>query len=82
MCMHITRAKDSKNNLGATEAWVIHFTREDNYLDHPRWQSDQLLWENINVVHIWHNLDFTEVKVMTKWYGSALIEMECIIEDA
>ena len=62
---HITRAKDYRNNLGATEAWVIHFTREDNYFDHPRWQSDQLLWENINVLHIWHNLDFTEVKMMT-----------------
>jgi len=76
---HITRAKDYKNNLNATEAWVIHFTCEDDYFQHPQWQSNKVLRENINVVHIWHNPDFTEVKMMSRLYGSQLIKMECII---
>lgn len=67
---HIDRAKEYKDILRATEAWVIHFTREDHYLDHPHWQSDDMVRENIHVVHVHHNRKFTNVRMRAKYGGS------------
>ena len=64
---HVKRTSRYKSSLSAEEAWVIHFTREDNYLEDPYWQSDELLNKNIYLAHIWHNQDFTEVRMRAKW---------------
>jgi hypothetical protein len=45
--------------LSATEAWIVHFTCEDNF--HPIWQSGANLDNGINMVHFSHNPDFTRV---------------------
>ncbi|KAF8639261.1 hypothetical protein AX16_010333 [Volvariella volvacea WC 439] len=80
---YIERTRKYKANLGAEEAWVIHFTCEDNYLEHPCWQSDELLDGGIYMAHIWHNLDFTEVRMSAKWKSwngeNKVMSNECII---
>jgi hypothetical protein len=54
--------------LGADEAWVVHFTCEDNYLDHPVWQSEMQLDEGgINVIHFWHDRAFSAVMMSARW---------------
>lgn len=59
--------KQYRDNLRAVEAWVVHFTREDDYLARPQWQSDELLSDDINVVHISrHNYGFTDVRMRAR----------------
>ena len=76
---HIERAGWYKKTISAKEVWVIHFTREDDYLGHPQWQSDALLDDNINVVHIRHDREFTNVTMSAKAKDRGIIEKECII---
>src|SRR6185437_13266954 len=64
---HIDKTSLYKELLSADEAWVIHFTREDKYLKHALWQSSTQLNEGINMIHIWHNEDFTIVQMSAWW---------------
>jgi hypothetical protein len=65
---HLEKTPYYKDLLSADEAWVVHFTCEDNYLDHPTWQSDeQLQREGINVVHFWHDQVYSTVSMSAQW---------------
>jgi hypothetical protein len=65
---HIEKTPYYKDLLSADEAWVVHFTCEDDYLDHPTWQSDeQLQREGINVVHFWHDQGFSTASMSARW---------------
>jgi hypothetical protein len=61
---HFKRVKIYKQLLLANEAWIIHFTLEDDY--RPTWQSSQDLGNGINVVHFVHDLGFTRVRMMAR----------------
>lgn len=37
---HVTRTVGYKQDLNATEGWVIHFTRQDNYLQDAYWPAE------------------------------------------
>ncbi|KAF8448289.1 hypothetical protein BGX38DRAFT_1270300 [Terfezia claveryi] len=80
---HIDRTKDYKINSGAGEAWVVHFTLEDNYLQHPLWQSNEVLSEGVNVVHVLHDYAFQSVRIGASYINSngtvELIEDERVI---
>jgi hypothetical protein len=65
--VHIERTPSYKDLLHADEAWVIHFTCEDDYLNHPIWQSDEQLRMGVNVVHCWHDVDFSTVMMSARW---------------
>ncbi|RPB01778.1 hypothetical protein L873DRAFT_1842228 [Choiromyces venosus 120613-1] len=56
-----------KNLHSVGEAWVIHFTCEDDYSKNPHWQSDELLRKGVFLMHLWHNLEFTEVRMSARW---------------
>lgn len=71
----IERIREYKGIMGAQEAWVVHFTREDDYLEGPYWQADEVVEEGVNMVHVWHNLEFTEVRMSIKSKG-VLVEDE------
>ncbi|KAG0338112.1 hypothetical protein BG004_007354 [Podila humilis] len=64
---HVTRTVEYKQSLNATESWVIHFTRQDNYLQAAHWPEEADFDQGINAVHIWHDQDFTEVRLSAKW---------------
>lgn len=72
---HITRAKSYKSLLSAgkpdkpAKAWVIHFTRQDNYLEDPLWPNVGQL-RDVNVVHIWHDSAFRDVRMSARWCDS------------
>lgn len=68
---HINRTKEYKINSGAGEAWIVHFTREDNYLEHPLWQSNELLTEGVYVVHVSHDHAFQSVRIGARYRGSS-----------
>ncbi|KAI9328404.1 hypothetical protein BDR26DRAFT_874030 [Obelidium mucronatum] len=64
---HISKTPDYKRLVLADEAWVIHFSRDPNVLDAPVWQSVEQLNDGVNVVHIWHNAEFTEGQMSASW---------------
>ena len=69
--LHIKKTNEYMALLKANEAWVIHFTCEDNY--DPVWQSDTELDQGVNVVHFCHNLEFTKVLMMARWKDGARV---------
>ena len=62
---YIDKTPEYMHLLKAQKAWVIHFTRGDDYV--PVWQSDDMLNQGVNLVHIWHNAEFTTVQMIAKW---------------
>ena len=73
--LHIDKTPKYMDLLKVKEAWVIHFTCEDNY--NPVWQSDIVLKSRVNLVHICHNPKFTGVLMMACWKDSAgIIHMD------
>jgi hypothetical protein len=70
----IEKTSRYKTLLSANEAWVIHFTCEDDY--HPVWQSDAELDSGVNVAHFSHDLGFTRVRMMARWKDDAGILQE------
>ena len=56
-----------KQLLQANSAWVIHFTVEDEYCEHPHWQSDAYLNQGINLVHFWQDRDFSNLRMSARW---------------
>ncbi|KAF9433089.1 hypothetical protein BGZ76_009907 [Entomortierella beljakovae] len=64
---HIEKTPFYKEQLNAQEAWVVHFTREDNYLDDPYWQSDKELNGGVNFVHSWHDKSFETLRMSARW---------------
>ncbi|ORZ19061.1 hypothetical protein BCR41DRAFT_351423 [Lobosporangium transversale] len=63
----ISKTPTYKRLLSAEEAWVVHFTREDDYLEHPYWQTDAELDQGVNLVHFWHDRSFDTVKMSAHW---------------
>jgi hypothetical protein len=72
---HISRTARYKALHSADEAWVIHFTREDNH--RPIWQSGADLSSCLNVVHFSHNLQFTELRMSGRWKSPGGIVESC-----
>jgi hypothetical protein len=66
---HIEKIPEYMALLSAREAWVVHFTCEDNY--NPIWQSTSELNKGVNVVHFIHDLAFTKVLMMACWKDDA-----------
>jgi len=66
---HIRKTPEHAALLSANEAWVVHFTRQQDY--HPIWQSDTELSKSINVVHFAHDLEFTTVVMSARWKDCA-----------
>ena len=62
---HIRKTPEYAELLSADEAWVVHFTRQEDY--DPMWLSDV----NVNVVHFAHDPGFTNVVMSTRWTDCA-----------
>lgn len=62
---HIEGVLKYKVLLPAEVAWVIHFTRQDNYLQDPLWPNTE--HRDINIVHFWHNRAFSDVRMSARW---------------
>ncbi|CAG8624979.1 5094_t:CDS:2, partial [Paraglomus occultum] len=67
--INIGKAPIYQKRVSADASWVIHFTRQDGYLDKtkPIWQSDEALNMGVNLVHIWHDANFTTARMGARW---------------
>ncbi len=63
---HIEKTPEYMSLLSADEAWVVHFTCEDNF--DPFWQSDT---DGVNVVHFSHDINFTRVLMNARFKDEA-----------
>ncbi len=66
---HIEKTPEYMSLLSADEAWVVHFTCEDDF--YPSWQSDTNLGGGVNVVHFSHDLNFTRVLMNARFKDMA-----------
>ncbi|KIM39967.1 hypothetical protein M413DRAFT_446873 [Hebeloma cylindrosporum] len=66
---HIEKTPERMELVSAEEAWVVHFTCEQDY--HPIWQSDAELLQGVNVVHFAHDIDFTKAAMSARWKDRA-----------
>ncbi len=64
---HIRKTPEYAALLSANEAWVVRFTRQEDY--HHIWQSDTA--QSVNVVHFAHNPEFTNVVMSARWKDCA-----------
>ncbi|RUS20152.1 hypothetical protein BC937DRAFT_86262 [Endogone sp. FLAS-F59071] len=55
------------------EIWVVNFTCLDGATVTPVWQSDAELCQGLNVMHIRHDLDFTEMRIAYRCYKNGRI---------
>jgi len=62
---HIEKTPEYKFLLAADEAWVVHFTCQDDF--RPTWQSDADLDAGVNVVHFAHDIGFTRVQMSARF---------------
>jgi hypothetical protein len=62
---HIEKTPEYKSLLAAEEAWVVHFTCQDDF--RPIWQSDTELDDGVNVVHFSHDINFTRVRMHARF---------------
>jgi len=62
---HIEKTPEYQSLLAAEEAWVVHFTCQDDF--RPIWQSDTDLNKGVNVVHFSHDTDFTRVRMNARF---------------
>jgi len=58
---HIEKTPEYMALASADEGWVIHFTCEDSLI--PTWQTDAELRGGVNVIHVSHAEDFTNLKL-------------------
>ena len=66
---HIEKTQEYKSLLAAEEAWVVHFTSQDDF--HPIWQSDTELDNGVSVVHFSHDINFTRVRMHARFKDTA-----------
>ena len=72
---HITKTPKYMSSVSAHEGWVIHFTCEDSYT--PIWQSSAQLTGGVNMIHLVHDVDFTQMVMHICWRnqtGNVVIE--------
>jgi hypothetical protein len=62
---HVEKTPEYKSLLGAEEAWVVHFTCQDDFCS--VWQTEQEPLDGVNVVHFSHDSNFTTVRMNARF---------------
>ncbi|KAF0539373.1 transcriptional regulator [Gigaspora margarita] len=52
----------------SSEVWVVHSTCQDDVTKDPYWPSDEELYKDLWVAHVWHNHKFLEVAIVGCWW--------------
>ncbi|CAG8585344.1 8147_t:CDS:2 [Diversispora eburnea] len=64
--IHFEQVFKYTERLNPLEAWVIHFSCEDDIIKDSYWPSNELRKKELNVAHFWHNKNFKNVKVSSR----------------
>jgi len=71
---HIKKTPEYMALVSAVEGWVIHFTCEDSFT--PTWQTSAELVCGVNIIHVSHKEDFTNIKFHIYSHGVEKREFE------
>ncbi|KAF9438419.1 hypothetical protein BGZ76_007943 [Entomortierella beljakovae] len=63
---HIERTAGYKKLYGAAEAWIIHFTRQKDFLDLPALTYYKAMSANVKMIHIWHDDFYNSIRTSTQ----------------
>ncbi|CAG8505327.1 5276_t:CDS:1, partial [Cetraspora pellucida] len=55
------------DKLRPLEVWIVHFSREDSVVSSPYWLCKE---KRLNVVHFWHNKEFTNIKMSARFQNA------------
>ncbi|RHZ53303.1 hypothetical protein Glove_443g47 [Diversispora epigaea] len=66
---YFKRVFDYSNQFKPSEVWIIHFSQEDDVVKDPYWPCIRLQKRRLNVIHFWHNKNFTNV-----WMSARLLD--------
>ncbi|RIA82228.1 hypothetical protein C1645_879297 [Glomus cerebriforme] len=66
---HFQRSLEYAKLLSADETWIVHFTREDRYVEQPLWPSNSQLKTNLYVVHFYHDYLFTRINLIAGYWS-------------
>ncbi|CAJ0834282.1 1586_t:CDS:2 [Entrophospora sp. SA101] len=72
---HFEQVFKYAEQLCPLEVWIVHFSREDAVVTDPYWPCNELQDKGLNVIHLWHNKEFTNVRMSSRSLdaiGSAL----------
>ncbi|RUS14156.1 hypothetical protein BC937DRAFT_94264 [Endogone sp. FLAS-F59071] len=70
---HFKRTLKYATKFDNPEVWVVNYTCLDGATVTPVWQSDAELCQGLNVMHVRHNLDFTEMRIAYRCYKNGRI---------
>ena len=70
---HITKTPTYQRLLNANHALIIHFTTNLDLVQTPDWHA---IPKGIEIVHVYHNREFSEVK----WSGLRWIDGNAVTE--
>ena len=63
---HFEQVLRYAQQLNPLEVWVVHFSRADKVVEKPHWPCEKLQQKGLNVVHFWHNKEFTNVRMSAR----------------
>ncbi|CAG8609162.1 4574_t:CDS:2 [Ambispora gerdemannii] len=63
---HFEQVFKYAQQLNPLEVWVVHFSREDGVVENPYWPCKQLQERGLNVVHLWHDKEFKNVRMSAR----------------
>jgi hypothetical protein len=67
---HFDRAISYGRNFSARlvkDMWMVHFTCMDGATLSPIWPTSNQQELGLNVVHFWHDLQFTTIRMSARW---------------
>jgi hypothetical protein len=65
----LTYAWSLEPELNVRDIWAIHFTCQDFYDKCLAWPTKKQEAAGLNIIHIWHDLKFTKVRISARWKG-------------
>ncbi|CAJ0756976.1 4663_t:CDS:2 [Entrophospora sp. SA101] len=63
---HFEQVFKYAEQLCPLEVWIVHFSREDAVVTDPYWPCNELQDKGLNVIHLWHNKEFTNVRMSSR----------------
>ncbi|CAG8706565.1 26622_t:CDS:2 [Racocetra persica] len=64
---HFEQVLKYAEKLFPLEKGIVHFSHEDDVVKNPYWPCEELQKKGLNVVHFWHDEDYTNVRMSSRF---------------
>ncbi|RIA93569.1 hypothetical protein C1645_843109 [Glomus cerebriforme] len=66
----LTYAQSLDPKLKVSDIWLAHFTCQDFFSKMPVWPTTEQQEAGLNIIHIWHDLKFSTMRICACWKDS------------